>query len=431
MNSFEEQVKELNNKTILIKTKDSLKLHLSIDPDPEFPYSVTTFKFILIHNPHIKTTTVKLLTELPADIKSNIESQVQRACAVMDLKDLVVWIRDHLEELMVVKKISFVKNTGGSGIVSNFQNSKFEEEKKAREDKKKTSTIHANDVVFHTRENVTKADFHFNQVKIPPPSGYIVELDAKVEQIALYSFSKIGLRVHCNKCQHITELFPRPHTELFDKCSKCKKSLTVQFTPDTCNPMKHVIGYVQTKACKLVDIFGCDMMVMCENCPNAVFCLTDFNFGGKNEYRCFFCRSTLAIYCSKYTLTEIKLPVQTKKQILPKNTPLPNQGACIHYKKSFKWFRFPCCHKLYPCDTCHDNEEDHISVHANKIVCGNCSLEQVIGDNCQCGFQLSGKSSTYWEGGKGTRDKVKMSKKDSHKYKGLSKTVSKKKSTKK
>ena len=33
----------------------------------------------------------------------------------------------------------------------------------------------------------------------------------------------------------------------------------------------------------------------------------------------------------------------------------------------------------------------------------------------------------FWEGGKGIRNKTKMNNKDSHKFKGLAKTVSKKK----
>jgi hypothetical protein len=28
------------------------------------------------------------------------------------------------------------------------------------------------------------------------------------------------------------------------------------------------------------------------------------------------------------------------------NTPLPLNGACQHYKKSFRWLRFPCCGKV-------------------------------------------------------------------------------------
>ncbi len=38
---------------------------------------------------------------------------------------------------------------------------------------------------------------------------------------------------------------------------------------------------------------------------------------------------------------------------------LPNNGACKHYKSSFRYFRFPCCGKAFPCDDCHDATEKH------------------------------------------------------------------------
>lgn len=41
-------------------------------------------------------------------------------------------------------------------------------------------------------------------------------------------------------------------------------------------------------------------------------------------------------------------------------------------------YRFPCCGKLYPCDTCHNEKEtDHEMEMANRMICGYCSKEQV------------------------------------------------------
>ncbi|KAF9921346.1 hypothetical protein FBU30_008645 [Linnemannia zychae] len=111
--------------------------------------------------------------------------------------------------------------------------------------------------------------------------------------------------------------------------------------------------------------------------------------------------------------------------------PLPRKGACDHYKKSRRWFRFPCCSKVYPCDICHDEKEsDHESVFAKRMVCGYCSREQTISEKpCACGRNLvrtSGGSGAFWEGGEGMRDRTRMSTKDPRKHKGLHKTVAKK-----
>ncbi|CAO3575037.1 unnamed protein product [Mortierella alpina] len=112
--------------------------------------------------------------------------------------------------------------------------------------------------------------------------------------------------------------------------------------------------------------------------------------------------------------------------------PLPRKGACDHYKKSRRWFRFPCCSKIYPCHICHDVKEadSHECEYAKRMICGHCSREQTVSDKaCVCGespVKTTGASGAYWEGGQGMRDKTKMSSKDPRKYRGANKTVAKK-----
>ncbi|KAF9360167.1 hypothetical protein BGX26_010306 [Mortierella sp. AD094] len=112
--------------------------------------------------------------------------------------------------------------------------------------------------------------------------------------------------------------------------------------------------------------------------------------------------------------------------------PLPRKGACDHYKKSRRWFRFPCCSKIYPCHICHDEKESdsHECEYAKRMVCGHCSREQNVSDKpCICGespVKTSGGSGAFWEGGEGMRDKTRMSHKDPRKHRGSNKTVAKK-----
>ena len=57
--------------------------------------------------------------------------------------------------------------------------------------------------------------------------------------------------------------------------------------------------------------------------------------------------------------------------------------------------------------------------HANRMVCGFCSREQNYrpGDCGVCRMSLVKKvGSGFWEGGKGTRDPTRMSRKDKRKY---------------
>ncbi|EPR78561.1 Zinc finger protein, partial [Spraguea lophii 42_110] len=149
--------------------------------------------------------------------------------------------------------------------------------------------------------------------------------------------------------------------------------------------------------------------------------------------RCFNCNENIG-----FKIKNIKYIISSKDNIVLKaNTPLPKNGTCVHYKKSYRWFRFPCCNKLYPCDVCHDdnNSKNHLysvssncglcdvkytgkssGYMANIMVCGFCSLEQSVKKECKCGMNMK-KNTMYWEGGKGMRNKQSMSRKDSKKYK--------------
>ncbi|KAI5286069.1 hypothetical protein KEM52_002155, partial [Ascosphaera acerosa] len=76
--------------------------------------------------------------------------------------------------------------------------------------------------------------------------------------------------------------------------------------------------------------------------------------------------------------------------------------------------------RVYPCDKCHDAAAGHPNEHANRMICGFCSREQNYRpETCGvCRAVLTGKTgSGFWEGGKGTRDRVRMSRKDPRKYK--------------
>merc|ERR1712203_64737 len=106
--------------------------------------------------------------------------------------------------------------------------------------------------------------------------------------------------------------------------------------------------------------------------------------------------------------------------------PLPEKGTCKHYQKSYRWLRFPCCGRAFPCDACHDEQTDHVHEWATRMLCGHCSHEQPFSkDRCAlCGAAQSRNKTAHWEGGEGCRNRTLMARGDSHKYKGLGKTVS-------
>ncbi|KMS65389.1 hypothetical protein BVRB_036480 [Beta vulgaris subsp. vulgaris] len=73
-----------------------------------------------------------------------------------------------------------------------------------------------------------------------------------------------------------------------------------------------------------------------------------------------------------------------------KGTPLPDFGTCKHYSKSYRWLRFPCCGKAFPCDICHElgtASNPHEMKWALRQICGYCSQESAISGTgkCPCG----------------------------------------------
>lgn len=113
-------------------------------------------------------------------------------------------------------------------------------------------------------------------------------------------------------------------------------------------------------------------------------------------------------------------------------SPLPENGTCKHYQHSYKWFRFDCCCKYFPCDECHNDISNHEAEWAKLILCGFCCFEQNSANKvcCSCGKGFSKDIGVqgFWEGGKGCRNKAMMSSKDSHKFKNSNnKTISRRK----
>ena len=117
----------------------------------------------------------------------------------------------------------------------------------------------------------------------------------------------------------------------------------------------------------------------------------------------------------------------------PTPGPLPDGGACRHYRRSRRHFRFPCCGRVYACDLCHEEGEAHDLKLATRHVCGACGVEQPIKPDCaSCGLNLTGKGHSgpgtrHWEGGAGCRDKSRMDPRDAAKWRGSkAKTASRK-----
>lgn len=262
--------------------------------------------------------------------------------------------------------------------------------------------------------------------------------------------TNIALIVQCNRCHNKTE-FKSPVGQTSSiGCAKCNQTQIITFRGGMAHEFTNVIGYIDVDGCSVFDLAlpESSFITGCMGC-NKDMKVEGLIPGQIKDTWCHHCHGKMRIGADNTRLLVLQpseqiagrvVAVDNKKiKRVPKDpaikdgSALPNNGSCKHYKKSFRWLRFPCCGKAYPCDICHDENEDHEMKYANRMICGYCCKEQVysVEKPCVlCGGAMTKKTGTHWEGGKGCRDKIKMSRNDDKKYASSNKTLSRKSQTK-
>ncbi|XP_060557009.1 uncharacterized protein LOC132717539 [Ruditapes philippinarum] len=261
---------------------------------------------------------------------------------------------------------------------------------------------------------------------------------------------KLRLTVQCDRCKNRTDFVTPPNRVNSVACSKCNNSQLVVFRPVLTHAYSSTFGYLDLDGCTAFDVIlqDCHFSLGCVSCSRDIL-VKSCTAGRVMEVYCRGCHTKM-----KFAADSVKLTVLTsdgvdkakfsgkvhtvgvkknqrvlKDPAIQEGKPLPNNGACKHYKKSFRWLRFPCCGKTYPCDICHDDKEDHEMKFANRMICGFCCKEQPFGAEkpcSSCSSALTKVRTSHWEGGRGCRDKISMSRGDGKKYVNLNKTVSNK-----
>ncbi|KAI7138993.1 hypothetical protein KC337_g5 [Hortaea werneckii] len=178
---------------------------------------------------------------------------------------------------------------------------------------------------------------------------------------------------------------------------------------------------------KLLEVSSLSITIKCERCKDTM---------DVHRLRNYSVRDYHGVAGSWYSRRERRLGHGDLQRMPQENDPthlraeIPSrQCDCGEGKQSpwsFRWFRFSCCSKVFPCDRCHDQQSDHPLEHANPTIWalfrphGYCSREQNYRPE-DCGIchalMIGKKGSGFWEGGKGTRDPKRMSRKDPRKYK--------------
>ncbi|KAK1526558.1 CHY zinc finger domain-containing protein [Colletotrichum paranaense] len=252
----------------------------------------------------------------------------------------------------------------------------------------------------------------------------------ELHSIELFQVSILNLSVKCSRCKTINEITGLKHeVPQTSTCRKCAAGLAAQFRQTLVHANSTRAGFVDLTGCTVSDMLPSTFIPVCAKCSTASQGLVAVRGDAvTNVCRACHGKFTFKIPTVKFlALSAGGLAAPTtgplkkaEKLGLHAGTPLPDRGACAHYRKSYRWFRFSCCAKVHPCDRCHDEAENHVNEWANRMVCGWCSREQRYSPEA-CGFcgrsVIGRKGKGFWEGGKGTRDRKLMSRKDPRKFK--------------
>ncbi|KIW16433.1 hypothetical protein PV08_06485 [Exophiala spinifera] len=259
--------------------------------------------------------------------------------------------------------------------------------------------------------------------------------------IELLTIVSLSISVKCLRCKTQLDIQNVKASDLAqsttistrtETCLKCTTPFTISFIPSPLHANTIRAGTIDVAGCTISDLLPSMFQPTCSSC-SSTFSAPPGMVSVRGDKPIQVCRSCHAKM--SFTIPEVKflrvsnhsaaLPLRKAKKEnlgISAGTPLPEKGTCQHYKHSYRWFRFGCCNRVYPCDRCHDAAESHVNEHADRMVCGWCSREQRFRteDCAVCGHSLMRRrraAGGFWEGGQGTRDKRLMSRKEKRKYK--------------
>lgn len=284
----------------------------------------------------------------------------------------------------------------------------------------------------------------------PRESGIMLSFPAlELYNIELLELALVALTVKCERCkdtQDVSNLRSSTVSLSSDAtvappardihCKKCGLSFSLAYRGDLLHANSTRAGYFDLLACTPVDLLPCAFVPTCATCSTPCVAAVSAVRGASSLAICRHCHARMSFRIdsvkflrtggiSDKGLERAALPRRKKKVDdallgVVAGKELPKRGRCVHYSKSLRWFRFSCCDNVYACDRCHDEKEQHPNEFANRMLCGFCSREQNYRpEDCGiCHSRLMGsKGRGFWEGGKGTRDPKRMSRKDPRKYK--------------
>ncbi|KAI1904487.1 hypothetical protein AGOR_G00006140 [Albula goreensis] len=304
------------------------------------------------------------------------------------------------------------------------------------------------DGVAHVQEQADSTRPVENVKTSDPRRGTEVRLQGLElgEETATVVASQITVTLQCSRCKVTADLTLTGKLPCTAQCEKCSSGISAGFRPSMLHHYSSVLGFLDLNGAVPVDLVlqDCELLVGCLACSKEGP-LQKLSYGQNKEVNCQHCHTKLRILVESTRFQLIQPRTRTKAgrgdaahgsgryprdPAIQRGKPLPEKGTCKHYRQSHRWLRFSCCGRAYPCDVCHDEDQDHLMELATRMICGHCAKEQAYSNGKPCiscgGMMTRGAHTSHWEGGQGCRNKVKMNRNDRQKYANMNKTVSRK-----
>ena len=459
--------------------------------DPDFPFDLPSVRLQIVlpvgypgtAEAPIRPAFSILNSDIPASITAKIEFNMKWGVisltgGILVCRPMLKYLEEHLEKWLVDsgRDIKFLSSSAIKVTASDKPKTVIVDEKESSVDdavqkKPLPSSKQSASTTTESTARIQKGDW-----LIPAPvvdqsdvggTSYSLSCEFSVcRGIDLLCSQKLSILVSCDRCRFN---FPveglRPFVDRIEHCPKCTNLTKFYYKMQLITPtgdfegdnggFEGVFGSVRMVRAKPVDLLPSLLQSACSRCYGREeefatagkddelnsFCKVDgVRIGEMIAFNCFACHQRIryaldriAWQSDEVGAKSLSKPKQQKsatstQPALSVGTPLPLNGACAHYKKSFRWYRFPCCGLAFPCDECHNADplgKTHPVEWATRFICGFCSREQAISvKECpECGKDTSAagrRKTAFWEGGKGTRNQIFMSRKDSKKYKDYS-----------
>ncbi|KAJ3058580.1 hypothetical protein HDU98_005341, partial [Podochytrium sp. JEL0797] len=233
-------------------------------------------------------------------------------------------------------------------------------------------------------------------LEIPQHRGTEIRLlHPSLKAISLLECVKPKFLLSCTRCKtHFDSpdnLVPNAvHTT---SCRFCDADLSITFRPSLVHAASGTVGYLDLEGYSVLDMLPSAWQVTCEACDKVTASMGVLKSlpRGDVEMRvgCCGCHARMGIMINEIKFVKLMPSVATAAAALsrmalkPKKKknvdegivlgePLPRNGACTHYRKSYRWFRFPCCGRAFSCDLCHEESKSdgHEMQWANRMICG-------------------------------------------------------------